>query len=213
MKEEMKKRGLQPVTFSEVITEVNEQVVDTQICRAAPVDPDSGSGSGSGSGDDSGSLSFNFEIKADPAHGGPHARWKAYVEFNLQTLCKYVEGENLNEFYIDNAEVVLTNLKLSLTGIAYGSPNSGSYYQPLDSVFTLDKVSTSVPVSKWQTSVFVEVNTIVFSPKVKVELCKYGACVTDIITESKYLYVDLSYSVTHGLKPELMLTKIDVYAE
>lgn len=54
---------------------------------------------------------------------------------------------------------------------------------------------------------------IVFSPKVKVELCKYGACVTDIITESKYLYVDLSYSVTHGLKPELMLTKIDVYAE
>lgn len=50
MKEEMKKRGLQPVTFSEVITEVNEQVVDTQICRAAPVDPGSGSGSGGGSG-------------------------------------------------------------------------------------------------------------------------------------------------------------------
>ena len=55
----MKKKTIQPVTFSEVYTEVREQVMNECVRqKTAPVDPGSGSGSGSGSGGSGGVSSF-----------------------------------------------------------------------------------------------------------------------------------------------------------
>lgn len=211
MKEEMKKRGLQPVTFSEVITEVNEQVVDTQICRAAPVDPGSGSGSGGGSGN-LGPDSFSGRdygegsIPAYTSHGGPTAKWEAYFGFNWKATCAYGssmgdDGEWHNQIYA--VSVTLTDISGTLTGI-HSELKNGKRYFPKYAMFDKSNAFGQSSVSP----TFAEIVAVIPGSDGRLELSveekqydSNGEYITSYTrSETKYIEFVICFDIVDGDK-------------